>query len=452
MSNSHMTSHSFRRLGIVLSFASVIECTATNSGSARLGSTSLADTAGAPADCSEGQAGLRLPAGFCATIFADSIGSARHLVVAPSGDVFVNLRAARRGPVASIPAGQIGLRDTTGDGHADVTERFGSGGGTGIGLHNGFLYADVGTSIVRYPLPTGQLRPTGPQEVVVSSLPGQPGHDSRNFAIAPDGTMYVNVGSPSNACQLRDRVAGSPGKEDCPELMTRAGIWKFDANALGQTPSIDSRYATGIRNSVAMTLDRSGKRLYAVPHGRDQLSQNWPSLFTPEQNAELPAEMLIRVERGDDFGWPYCYYDGNSRRYVLAPEFGGNGTTPGRCARLKTPLYPFPAHWAPNGVLFHSGAAFPTKYRDGIFVAFHGSWNRAPLPQAGFKVVFLPFRADRALSDFETFADGFTAENPPPNGAAHRPVGLAEGPDGALYVSDDVGGRIWRITWSGARR
>jgi glucose/arabinose dehydrogenase len=401
------------------------------------------------APCS-GQAGLRLPAGFCATVFADSIGAARHVVVAQNGDVFVNLRSSRRGPLASIPAGQVGLRDTNGDGRADVIERFGSAGGTGIALYNGFLYADHGTSIVRFPFAAGQLKPGGAPETVVANMPGQPGHDARNFVITPDGALYVNFGSPSNACQEKDRVAGSLGKADCPELLTRAGIWKFDATGSGQTPSISSRHATGVRNAVALLLDPQGKRLFTIPHGRDQLSQNWPALFTNEQNAELPAEMFVEVNGGDDFGWPYCYYDGQARQYRLAPEYGGNGTTTGRCERLKPPIYAFPAHWAPNSALFYSGSGFPAKYRNGIFVAFHGSWNRAPLPQAGFKVVFLPLRDNAATtSQFEVFADGFTVENPPPNGAAHRPVGLAQGPDGALYITDDAGGRIWRVTWTG---
>lgn len=252
--------------------------------------------------CVRNDAGITLPSGFCATVFADSIGSARHLVVAPNGDVFVNLQQSRRGPVASIPAGLVGLRDTNKDGRADTVEKFGTGGNTGIALYNGYLYADVGTTIVRYPLAPGQLRPTGPPDTIVSGMPGPPGHVSRNFAITPEGTLYVNIGSPSNACQERDRTAGSPGKENCPELATRAGIWKFDANARGQTPTIQSRYATGLRNSVAMRLDPAGRRLYAIPHGRDQLNL-WPP-FTAEQNAEVPAEMLVEVNSGDDFGWP----------------------------------------------------------------------------------------------------------------------------------------------------
>jgi glucose/arabinose dehydrogenase len=390
--------------------------------------------------------GLTLPSGFCATVFADSVGSARHLIVTPNGDVFANVQRSRRGANASIPAGIVALRDTNRDGRADVIERFGTAGNTGIGLYNGFVYADVGTSIVRYPIPAGQLKPSGPPDTIVSGMPGQPGHVSRNFVITRDGTLYVNFGSPSNACQERDRTP-TPGKENCPELETRAGVWKFNANARNQTPSIAARYATGLRNSVALMLDPSRTRLFALPNGRDQL--NLFPAFTAEQNAELPAEMLVQVNKGDDFGWPFCYYDGITRGYRLAPEYGGDGKTVGRCDKIKAPLYAFPAHWAPLGMVIYTGSLFPSHYRNGLFVAFHGSWNRAPLPQAGFNVTFLPMRERLPQSNHEVFAEGFTTSPPPSGGAAHRPVGLAQGPDGALYISDDAGGRIYRVTYSG---
>jgi len=188
------------------------------------------------AACPSDDSGLKLPPGFCATIFADSIGSARHLVVASNGDVFVNVQKGRRGPNTNISAGIVALRDTNHDGRADVTERFGNGGNTGIALYNGFLYQDVGTSIVRYAIPAGQLKPNSPPDTIVSGMPGPPQHVSRNFVITRDGTLYVNFGSPSNACQQQDRTAGSPGKENCPERDTRAGIWRFNANTRGQTP------------------------------------------------------------------------------------------------------------------------------------------------------------------------------------------------------------------------
>lgn len=429
-------------------FLTVVGCTAAQAGNSGQSKEKAAVVIDAPA-CARNDAGLRLPPGFCATIFADSIGAARHLVVAPNGDVFVNVQRSQRGPFASIPAGQVGLRDSNNDGRADVIERFGDGGNTGIALFNGYLYADVGTSIVRYPLSSGQLRPNGPPDTVVTGLPGQPGHTSRNFVITPNGTMYVNFGSPSNACQLKDRAEASPGRENCPELQTRAGIWSFDAAGHMQRPSLETRYATGLRNSVALTLDPSGNRLYAAPNGRDQLSGNWPSLFTDAQNAELPGEVLVEVNGGQDYGWPFCYYDGLAHEYRLAPEYGGDGKTIGRCSSLKQPVYSFPAHWAPLGIQFYTGRNFPSHYRNGLFVAMHGSWNRAPLPQAGFNVVFLPLPNGRPQDQFEFFAEGFTTPNPARGAAAHRPVGLAVAPDGALYISDDAGGRIYRVTWSG---
>jgi glucose/arabinose dehydrogenase len=179
------------------------------------------------------------------------------------------------------------------------------------------------------------------------------------------------------------------------------------------------------------------------------------------KNAETPAEEMFRVSRGDDFGWPYCYYDGQLQRKVLAPEYGGDGETRARCAGAKSNVASFPAHWAPNALLFYTGTAFPAKYRSGAFIAFHGSWNRAPLPQAGFNVVFQPMQGDRAAGAYEIFADGFVSEEvrgaaragqAPPTAKRHRPTGLAQGPDGALYISDDSMGRIWRVVHVGASR
>src|SRR5439155_4530057 len=162
-------------------------------------------------------------------------------------------------------------------------------------------------------------------------------------------------------------------------------------------------------------------------------------------NAEVPAEELFQVNNGDDFGWPYCYFDPLQKKKVLAPEYGGDGKKVGRCAQKKGDVAYFPGHWAPNGLLFYTGTALPAKYRSGAFIAFHGSWNRAPLPQAGFNVVFQPLRAGKAAGAYEVFADGFAknlnAPHNPPAVGNHRPTGLAQAPDGALYVADDALGR-----------
>jgi glucose/arabinose dehydrogenase len=186
-----------------------------------------------------------------------------------------------------------------------------------------------------------------------------------------------------------------------------------------------------------------------VIHGRDQLSSLWGEHFTDEDNAEKPSEEFVRIEEGDDFGWPYCYHDPFTNVKVLAPEYGGDGVTVGRCADKKDPIIGFPAHWAPNDLEFYTGTQFPQAYRGGAFVAFHGSWNRAPMTQAGYNVAFVPFRGDEATGEWEAFADGFAGEDVSPRGALARPVGLAMGPDGSLYISDSQKGKIWRVMYKG---
>lgn len=400
-------------------------------------------------------AGLKLPIGFCATVFAQGAGSARHIVVAPNGDVFVNTQArgGRGAPVGANSVGILALRDTNGDGKADVQQRFGVGGGTGIALAGNSLYATAGNSIVRYRLASGSLTPVGKPDTIVMDLPMTGSHHSLNFVLQ-ERTLYVNIGSASNSCQQRDRQAESPGHNPCTELETRAGIWQFDATRLRQRPTDGSRFATGLRNSVALARNPLDGYLYATVHGRDQLHDNWPNLFTAEKSAENPGEELVRIDRGADYGWPYCYHDVDRRGLVLAPEYGGDGQRTGQCSSKTQALMAFPGHWAPNGMLFYTGSQFPTGYRGGAFVAFHGSWNRSPLPQAGFRVVFAPFRFNRPVGSFTTFADGF---NPAPaagraSPGTHRPVGLAQGPDGSLYITDDTGGTIWKVSYRGNAR
>ncbi len=398
--------------------------------------------------CDADNAGITLPDGFCALVFADAVGRARHIAVAPNGDVFVALRASR-GNEAS--GGVVALRDTDGDGRADVQRKFGELGGTGIALHQGHLYFGADDRVLRYPLPAGSLEPSGPPETIVSGLPADRSHRAKSLAISADGSLFVNIGAPSNSCQQEDRTAGSPGQDPCPELERRAGIWRFDANRTGQTQADGERFATGLRNVVALTLHPASGVLYGAQHGRDQLGQNWSELFTTEDNAEKPSEEFVRIERGDDFGWPYCYHDPELGHRVLAPEYGGGGEAVERCANKKGPLVAFPAHWGPNALLSYTGFQFPQRYRGGAFIAFHGSWNRAPLPQGGYNVAFVPFdEAEGPAGDWELFAEGFAGADVSPRGAEHRPSGLAQGPDGSLFVSDDQGGRIYRIVYRGS--
>jgi glucose/arabinose dehydrogenase/mono/diheme cytochrome c family protein len=429
---------------------------------ALLGAAILASFA-APAQtnvqpCPADKTGLRLPAGFCATVFADRIGHARHLVVTPNGVVYVNTWSGRYYGNDTPHEGGflVALQDTTGSGSADVNQRFGQtvqsggAGGTGIGLYKDALYAEINDKIVRYPLVVGSIVPREPAQTIVSGLPLRGDHPMHPFAIDADGFLYVDVASATNSCQPKNRIAGSAGAVPCKELETRGGIWRYDANRTGQTFSPAERYATGIRNGEGFGVDSTGHRLFVTQHGRDQLHSNWPALYKPDEEATLPAEELLTLKQGGDYGWPECYYDPFRHALVLAPEYGGDGGKKvGPCADKIAPIAAFPAHWAPDGMVFYDKDQFPSRYRGGVFIAFHGSWNRAPYPQSGYNVVFQSLAGDRAGDHCDVFADGFAGAEKSPDKAAHRPTGVATGPDGALYVSDDVHGRIYKIVYRG---
>ncbi len=407
--------------------------------------------------CPQNDSGLKLPAGFCASIFADGIGHARHLVVAPGGVVYVNTWSGRYYGNDTPPAGGflVALQDTTGRGKADIYQRFGEtvqsggAGGTGIGLYRGGLLAEINDKIVRYALPAGSIAPPGPAVPVVTGLPLGGDHPMHPFVIDGDGSLYIDVASATNACQAQNRTPKSLGLEPCTELETRGGIWRYDAEKTHQQFSPANRYATGIRNAEGFAIDAAG-RIFVTQHGRDQLHSNWPDLYRPDQEATLPAEELLLLRQGGDYGWPECYYDGVQDKLVAAPEYGGDGGKEvGPCATKGPPIAAFPAHWAPNAMVLYDQPQFPARYRHGVFIAFHGSWNRAPRPQGGYNVVFQSLAGDHASGQCEIFADGFAGAVRSPDEAAHRPSGVAVGPDGSLYVSDDVRGRIYRIVYRG---
>ncbi|MBO0734512.1 MAG: c-type cytochrome, partial [Methylocapsa sp.] len=387
----------------------------------------------------------------------DNIGHARHMAVAPNGVVYVNTWSGRYYGNEKPPPGGflVALQDTKGNGHADVIKRFGESfenggsGGTGIALYNGALYAEEGDRILRYTLPEGTIVPGGTPDVIVSGLPVTGDHPMHPFVIDAKGNLYMDSASATNSCQIENRMLESPGLSPCTELETRGGIWLYDANKTGQEFSPAGRFATGLRNSEGIAFDTAG-RIFATQHGRDQLAENWPSLYKPEQGANEPAEELLELKRDADYGWPECYFDDVQQKLVLAPEYGGDGgQKTAVCAQKQGPVAVYPAHWAPNDLLLYYGLQFPAAYRGGAFVAFHGSWNRAPFPQGGYNVVFQPLANGKPSGQFVVFADGFAGAVEEPGQAAHRPSGLATGPDGSLYISDDVRGRIWRITFQG---
>ena len=387
--------------------------------------------------------GIELPEKFGAVIVADDLGRGRHLVVRDNGDIYVHLRRLTDDGKAIIA-----LRDTTGDGIADIQEGFSEFVGTGIELHKGHIYYSSRTRVYRSPLPDGQLLPESKIDTLVRLIDGK-GHMEKPFTFDNKGNMYVNVGSMSNACQEETRSPGSPGIDPCVELETRGGIWKFNDEASDQEQTKDKRFATGIRNAVAITWDAHTDALYAAQHGRDDLHRFWPDLFTAEENVELPAEEFFQVSEGDDFGWPYCFYNQFEGKRYLNPEYGGDGKITERCEGAKLPLVAFPGHWGPNDLLFYKGDQFPERYKNGAFIAFHGSWNRLGTYQAGYNVVFVPMQDGKPSGDYEIFAQGFTGTDTlkSPGDARFRPCGLAEGPDGSLYIADSQKGRIWRVLY-----
>jgi len=392
--------------------------------------------------CDPNNGGITVPTGFCAFIAADNLGTARHLVVAANGDVYVALQNG----------GVMALRDTTGEGRFETQVKFGSTSVTGIALRNGYLYIATPNTVQRYKMTPGQLKPSGDPEIVVKDLPGVRQHGDKGIAFDGKGSLYVNVGAPSNACQVRDRAAQSPGQDPCPILEKNGGIWKFDENKLGQTQADGSRFATGLRQMPAIAWN--GDALYVVMNNRDQLDVMWPGKFTAQENAERPAEPMYRAVAGANFGWPYCFYDFLQKKFFLNPEYGGDGKTVGRCTEFTPPVAAFPAHWAPLDIIFYSGGQFPAKYRNGAFIVFHGSWNRAPMPQDGYNVTFQPFSGGKVSGNYEVFASGFPGKAPlmNPGDAVARPDGVAEGPDGSLYIGDSQKGRLWRVLYTGAAK
>jgi glucose/arabinose dehydrogenase/mono/diheme cytochrome c family protein len=407
--------------------------------------------------CPNDDSGLTLPPGFCATVFADDVGHARHMAVAPNGVVYVNTWSGRYYGNSGDRAGGflVALQDTNGSGKANTIERFGETaqtgghGGTGIATYQNAVYAESNDRIVRYSLSSGDIAPNGSGENIVSGLPLSGDHPMHPFVISADGSMYVDVASATNSCQQKNRMPKSPGLNPCTELETRAGIWRYAADKTNQTFSAAGRFATGIRNAEGFAIDAKG-RIFVTQHGRDQLYANWAEFYKPQQEATLPSEELLLLQPNGDYGWPECYYDGFAQKLVLAPEYGGDGGRKiGVCGNKLAPVAAFPAHWAPNAMVRYDHQQFPEHYRNGVFIAFHGSWDRAPFPQGGYNVIFQPLEADHASGECEVFADGFAGAVKSPSKAEHRPSGLAVGRDGALYVSDDVRGRIYRISYHG---
>ncbi len=384
----------------------------------------------------------------------------RHIAVNDNGDIYVKLRV-------STPDGEANaaLRDTDGDGRVDSVAYWAKYEsrqyGTAMRIHNGYLYYSSELLVLRSKLIPGTLLPDGKVDTVVIDDGPPHEHITKPVTFDGKGNMYVGWGAGSNTCQEYNRVAGSMGMGEvdnpdngCPLLVDHGGVWMFDENKLNQHQSDGVRYATGMRSIVALEWDETSNSLYSAVHGRDDLVVTWPQYYNYWQSAMLPAEEFFKVPQGFDGGWPYYYYDQIENKRKLNPEYGGDGVKEGNGAKLDAPLVGFPGHFAPQDLLFYKGDQFPARYKDGAFIAFHGSTNRPPYPQAGYIVAFVPMKDGKVTGPWEVFADGFSGLDTIPTApdADHRPMGLSEGSDGSLYVSDSQKGKIWRIMFKGDKK
>ncbi|MDR6565162.1 MULTISPECIES: PQQ-dependent sugar dehydrogenase [Chitinophaga] len=384
-----------------------------------------------------GNAGLKLPAGFKAQAIAENLGAARHIAVTPLGDVYVKIQTSKPGKAIAVI-------------HGNDVKTFGTYRGTGMVIKGKYLYTSSDEDVYRYAL-NDKFEVINPEqpEKIVTGLINRHQHEAKALTLDNDGNIYVNIGAYSNSCQVQDRAKGSKGMEGCPIRDSAAGIWQFRADKQNQTYGDGSRYATGLRNVVGLDWNTTDNQLFVMQHGRDGLFDMFPEYYNLQQGNELPAECMYALKKGDDAGWPYIYYDGQQQKKILSPEYGGDGKKTGGENAID-PVVAFPAHMAPNGLLFYTGSQFPAKYKNGAFVAFHGSWNRQK-GQKGYFVAFVPFKDGKPSGKWEVFADDFAGvpDIQSPGQAKHRPCGLAQGPDGSLYVTDDVKGTVYKITYSG---
>lgn len=345
-----------------------------------------------------GRADLTVPDGFVATVFADGLERPRFLAWAPDGRLVVAESGANR---------IVALADTDGDGAADVREVFASGLSTphSVVWHRGALYVGVPTGVVELKDEDGDGKADA-RRTIIDDYPTE-GHSTRTVLFLPDGRMVVSVGSSCNVCREDDE--------------RRATVVAYD----GPSGKNERIFARGLRNAVGLALHPKTGRLWATNNGRDWLGD------------DQPPETVYVVEEGKDYGWPRCHAGD-----LVDPDHGSEGA----CQGVAAPVLEMQAHSAPLGLAFYTGTMFPPEYRGDLFIAFHGSWNRS-VP-TGYKVVRANVRDDGGVDAAVDFVTGFAG--PQGENLRGRPVGLAVGPDGALYISDDKGGHVYRVAWAGS--
>ena len=355
----------------------------------------LAATLPGPAAAQSGPK-LTVPPGFAIDVFADKVGSVRFMAIDPAGTLLVSEPSAGR--VLALP-------DKNGDGKADSVQTVVTGLDQphGLAFHDGALYIAETSRVQRFAYDPATMKATQP--ALLARLPSGGGHWTRTVVFGPDGRMYVSVGSSCNVCRESDK--------------RRAAILRFNADGSGE-----QLFSTGLRNAVGLAIHPATGALWATVNERD-----W-------RGDDLPPDYVTEVREGSVHGWPDCV---TVRGRPQADTSFAKGAA---CDKVAPPTVEIQAHSAPIGLAFYTGTQFPEEYRGSLFVAYRGSWNRT-LP-TGYKIVRIRFRDGQPTGSplVEDFATGWLEGT----SAWGRPVDLVVGRDGALYLSDQGGGRIYRIT------
>ena len=386
---------------------------------------------------------LTIPHGFTATVFASGLGKARHITVTPSGYIYIKLASAKNGNTI------VRLKDQNGDGVADEEMDFGSFKGTGIKVKSGWLYASSDEEIYRFKLDSdGVVSNPDQPEKIVTGLIARGEHEAKAFTLDNSGNIYVNIGAFSNSCQIEDRKTGSMGKKPCPILDSAAGIWQFKADRLNQTYADGVRYATGLRNVVGLDWNTTTNHFLLCNMAVISYTVFFLQCILINKMLNFLQNVCMNcIKDPMPGGRIFTMIKYKAKKFWLL-----NMAETERKQQERTQSIQYmhsQVTWRRTIFCFIRVISFPARYKNGAFIAFHGSWNRAPEPQAGFFVVFVPFTNGKPSGKWKIFANGFSGgpKNTASGGALHRPCGLAEGPDGALYVTDDVQGTIWRITY-----